>query len=759
MQSDDDKTQTHVPITSGTMILHYRIIEKIGAGGMGEVFLAEDTELNRRIALKFLPARFLSDPDCLARFRREAQAAARLNHPHIVTIHGVSEYHGRPFFVMEYVKGESLEKVIAAGRLSLDVALDIAAPIVEALVAAHESGITHRDIKPSNILIDGDGRPKILDFGLATVPGCEPVTKTGSTLGTLGYMAPEQVRSEPTDARSDLFSFGVVLYEMITGRRPFRGEIEAALLYAICYEEPEPLTHYVPETPEEVQRLVFRLLAKDPAQRYSSAADLLADIRRLGRHGGHQRPLTKPATTDPHPSIAVLPFANLSGDKEQEYFCDGISEEIINALTLVDGLRVAARTSAFSFRGKDDDIRDIGRKLGVEAILEGSVRKSGQRVRITTQLINVASGYHLWSERFDRDMEDIFAIQDEISLTIVDRLKVDLLQPEKARLVKRFTEDQEAYNLYLKGRYFWNKRYEGGLYRGLEYFQQAIEKDPSYALAYAGMADCYTILAPYSIMAPHKAFPQAKAAALRALELDDTVAEAHTSLAFISMLYDYDWVKAEKEFKRAIELNPSYATGHSWFSLHLICRGKTAEAMAEAELAQKLDPLSLAIGTYAGLVLWGAKRNDLAIEQLKRVIEMDPSFILAHRFLALCYTFDGRYDEAIAEVEKAAEISREDKAMTRLWLAIAYAYGGRRHEAQQALDDALEAAQGRYLSPYYTSYVFAGLGERDTALEWLEKAYTERDNWLCEVKMDPHFLDYHEEPRFKSLVKKIGLDS
>ena len=751
---DNDKTRTHVALTKGTAVGHYKIIEKIGAGGMGEVYLAEDTELDRKVALKFLPSHLCQDEDCRTRFKREAQAVAKLKHPNLVTIYEVSEFQGRPFFAMEHIEGQSLRDLIGDKELRLDKVIDFAIQVCEGLSKAHQVGITHRDIKPSNIVIDADGRPKLLDFGLAAVKGMDKLTKTGSTLGTTGYMSPEQVRGEETDVRSDLFSLGVVLYEMIAGRLPFKGENEAATLHAITHDAPQPAARYRSDIPDGLQAIIDKALDKDVEMRYQTAAGVISDLKKLRRELESRVPAVQP-----HPSIAVLPFSNLSADPEQEYFCDGMAEEIINALTHIENLRVIARTSAFAFKGKHEDVREIGRRLDVETLLEGSVRKAGSRLRITAQLVKVADGSHLWSERYDREMEDVFGIQDEISLAIVEKLKIKLLGKEEPKIVKRYTEDLDAYNLYLKGRYFWNKRTEGGLKKGIEYFEQAIDKDPGYALAHAGLADSYSLLCSYHILPPKESIPRARTAATRAMELDDTLAEAYESLAHVRILYDWNWSNAKHEFRRAIELNPGYATAHQRYALLLTVIGQLDQAIAETRRAQELDPLSLIINTDVGLAFYIARQYDQAIEQCRNVLVMDPNFSVAHFALGLAYEQNEIYEEAVAELRKAISLSGGITVMIGA-LGHSYAVSGRRDKAKKVLEELRELSQRRYVSPYSIATIYVGLGDKDQAFEWLQKAYQDRSAWLIHLhlKVDPRLDSLRSDPRFTALLKKMGLE-
>jgi len=748
----------------GKAISHYRILEKLGEGGMGEVYLAQDTKLDRRVALKFLPAQLASDGEFKERFKREAQAAAALNHPNIITIHEVAEYESRPYIAMEYVEGEPLKDLITKKDLPINKVIDISMQICEGLAKAHQAGIIHRDIKPQNILLDKDGRVRILDFGLAKLKRAAMLTQIGTTLGTVAYMSPEQAQGKEADPRSDIFSFGVVLYEMITGKLPFKGEHEAAVIYSIVNENPEPLARYKSDLPDELQRIVDKAMEKNPDMRYQHVDDLGADLRKLKVEVESGVTKTLMTKAKPSPSIAVLPFTNLTADKEQEYFCDGMAEEIINALTHVEGLHVVARTSAFSFRGKEVDVREIGRKLNVGAVVEGSVRKAGHKLRISVQLVKVADGYRLWSEKYDRHTgeeccpEDIFCIQDEISMAVVDKLKVKLLGKEKEKLIKRRTEDLDAYSLYLKGRYFWNKRTEESLRKAVHYFEQAIEKDPGYALAYAGLADSHILLAEYSLLPPKDAFPRAKAAVMEALEIDETLAEAHTSLAFIKTLNDWDWIGAEKEFKQAIEFNPGYATAHQWYAEHLTMTGQYAEAIAEFKRAQELDPLSLIIGVASAVTLFcGTRRYDRVMEECQKVLEMDPNFGGALNVLGMVYRERAMYEEAIEAFQKARTFD-EGNTWVTAELGHAYAVSGNRSEAQKVLDELEQLSKRSYVPPDNIALVYLGFGKKNLTFEYLEKAYEDRSVGLSWLKADPIFDSLRSDPRFIKLLKKVGLE-
>jgi len=753
MQPDDDKTQAVTVLSKGTVIGHYRIVEKIGAGGMGEVYLAEDTELNRKVALKFLSPHLCQDAHCRARFKREAQAAAKLGHSNIVAVHEVGEHQNRPFFAMEFVEGRSLDKIVAAGRLDEGKVIELTLGICNGLRKAHESGVIHRDIKPSNIIVDRDNVPRVLDFGLAAVLDCDGLTQTGSTLGTVGYMSPEQVAGQAADARSDLFSLGVVLYEMVAGVNPFRRDNQAATLRAICDARPDPVARRRTGISTELERIIGKLLEKSPEVRYQTAADVVGDLRALAKRSpGTDLKLT------PDPSIAVLPFANLSADPEQEYFCDGMSEEIINALSHLENIRVIARTSAFAFKGKHEDVRDIGRQLGVEHLLEGSVRKAGKRLRITAQLVKASDGSHLWSERYDREMEDVFAIQDEISLAIVDRLKIKLFGDEEAILARKRAYDLEAYNLYLQGRFYWNKRTPQELKKALEFFERAIERDPDFALAYAGMADTYSMLNQVWELSPAEAFPKAKSMALKALEKDELLGEAHASLGYIAYVYDWDWPKAESEFKRAIELNPGYASAHQWYSQCLELMNRKEQSAEEIEKAQTFDPLSLIIRISAAWFHCEQGEFAQAEEQCRTTLSMDRDFWVVHFVLGSIYERRGLHDQAIGEyLECETAIGFFDPQALEA-LRTALEQSGWQGYWQKHLLLLKLLAGHRYISPYVMAQDYARLDELDLAFEWLEKAYEQHDPGLLDLQFDAMSSRLGSDRRFAALLKKMGLD-
>jgi serine/threonine-protein kinase len=582
-----------------------------------------------------------------------------------------------------------------------------------------------------------------------------PISAAGALFGTMPYMSPEQIKGNPIDSRSDIFSLGTVLYELATGRRPFQGESAAELASSILRDPPRPVSELKPELPIQFNRIIERCLAKNPDQRYRSARDLLDELDRL-----RDEPTRDTETLGP--SIAVLAFTDMSAEKDQDYFCEGVAEEIINALTHIDGLHVVARTSAFSFRDRDMDVREIGRRLSVETVLEGSVRKAGSQLRITVQLVNVADGYHLWSERYDRDIgalccpEDIFSIQDQISLAVVDKLRVKLLGDEKSKILKRHTEDIEAYNLYLKGRYFWSKRTETNLRHAIQHFEDAAARDPGYAPAYVGIADSHIALQDYSFVAPATALPKARDYVRQALALDNNLAEAHASLALI-LHREWDWEEAEREYKRAIELNPDYAMAHHWYALSLAYVNRSDEAIAEIKRALRLDPLSLVINRNFGLILYYARRYDEAEEQLLKTIEMEPTFSLVHCNLGLVYARKGEFQKAVTEFERERENLRDWNRELEGWQAVVYAEIGKVEEAKRILVRLQGQAEQTYVPTILLASIYFALGEGDKGFDWLDRGYSERDSTLVEIQVDPAFDRARSDPRFAELLRKVGL--
>lgn len=742
---DDENTRTHVVLTHGTMVQHYRILEKIGAGGMGEVFLAEDTRLNRRVALKFLPAHLADDADVRARFTREAQAAAKLDHPNIVTIHEVSEFNSRPFFAMQYIDGKTLQEFCREEALPIDKIVRLVSQVSDGLAKAHSAGVTHRDIKSANIIVDKDLRPKILDFGLATVQGGEMLTKAGSTLGTVAYMSPEQAQGRDVDSRSDLFSLGVVLYELIAGQTPFKRKSDAATLHAIITEAPEPLARYKAESPAELQRVVSKALAKNPAERYQSAADLSADLGVVERSLSSGERTSTGRVTLSRPSIAVLPFANMSADPENEYFSDGLTEELLNVLAKNPELKVTGRTSSFAFKGKQEDLRGIGQKLGVEMLLEGSVRKAGNRVRITAQLVSVADGFHLWSETYDRILDDIFAVQDDIAKAVSTAMRVTLVGSgsEEKKV------NPESYALTLRAHQSHLQLTKESLATAAELYRQAIAIDAANARAWAGLS--YAL--GYQIIYGHAdyaaTFPATLEAARRALELDDQMPEAHQARAFVYTSLELRFVEGEREIRRAYELAPNDSSIVGSLSRRLATRGKFDEAIRLAEQAVKLDPLNpMALQLLAGNLNFAGRRAE-AEQTYRRVLQLSPDMTSVRSVFSSVLFHQGKLEEALemALTEKSA-------GYRSCALAIINHTLGRKEDSELSLQALISEGEQWGVQ---IAVVYAHRGEVDKAFSWLERSYELHDAGLVITKVEAFFQPLHADPRWPLFLKKIGL--
>ena len=821
---------------------------------MGEVYLAQDTKLERKVALKILPAEVASNRDRMERFIREAKSAAALSHPHIAQIFEIEEQDGTHFISMEFIDGLTLRELIQHQQTDLAKVLRHLQHVAEGLAKAHAAGIVHRDLKPENVMVTRDGHAKILDFGLAKLiepqqsqgihsgsasedaaTMLRPQSMTGSIMGTVGYMSPEQAQGKTNeiDQRSDIFSFGCILYEAVTGHKAFPGKDTIESLNKIIREPAAPMSNFRPDTPSHLQRIVRRCLAKDPEDRFQTIKDVAIELRELRQElaaeGGRDVTVTSatfsnaigqtgtrevarqtvggPTGASPASmssrvssaeyivsgfkqhklvltitllvlvagavglgfylrarssqaaieSIAVMPFVNESGNAEVEYLADGMAETLISSLSQLPNLNVKARSTVFRYKGKDANPKAIGKELNVQAILNGRVVQRGDQLTVSVELINAQTEDVIWSEQYSRKQTDLILLQGELARDVSSKLKSKLSGADDAKLAKTYTTNLEAYQLYLKGRFYWNQRTGESLKKAIEYFNQAIEKDPTYALAFAGMAEAYVVLPNFSATLPHDSAPKAKAAAKRALELDESLAEAHTALAYVLLNYFWDFPESNREFQRAIELNPNYATAHQWYGngYLLAILERFDEAIAEGKRAQELDPLSLIVNSDLGQDYFFARQYDKAIEQLRKTVEIDQSFYNAHANLGMAYEMKGSFQEALAEYRRARELSDDPIVLARLGHALAAS--GQRDEALQTLDQLKEISRRRYVPAYAFTILYAGLGEKEQAIQWLERSYQDREPKLTRLKVDPLLDPLRSDPRFKAMLKRLNL--
>ena len=825
----------------------YGIVAAIGAGGMGEVYLAEDSRLGRKVALKLLPSYFTMDEERVRRFQQEARAASALNHPNIITIHEIGQVEQRHFISTEFIDGETLSQHLDGRRMNVAEALDISTQIASALSAAHLAGIIHRDIKPENIMLRRDGIVKVVDFGIAKLSergdpeealDAEGVTKVllktepGVVMGTAAYMSPEQARGKEVDARTDIFSLGAVIYEMLSGRVPFAGETAADIIAALIHKEPQQLSTLVPNIPAELQHIVSKTLRKDPDERYQTVKSLLVDLKalkqeldfsaKLERSVSPDRKDTAPkdsaqaapgntamenvgtqavtarttssaeyivrtikqswrsfaaamavlllaalgfgywsynhrsSTATQVESIAVLPFVNESGNPEVEYLSDGMTESLINSLSQLPKLSVKARSSVFRYKDKQVEPQQVAKELSVQAILNGRLVQRGDDLALYLSLVDAQSGNQLWGEQYNRKLIDLVSLQGEIARDVSSKLRLRLSGADKQKLAKNYTENTEAYQLYLKGRYHILKLKRSETQKGLEYFQQAIAIDPSYALAYVGLAEANRALTLTGELPATEYMPKAKAAGQRAIEIDDTLAEAHSALGMIISWYDWDWNEAEKQAKRALELNPNSSDGHLVYAHVLSHTGRHAAALTEAKRARELDPLNLRTSTLEALILLNAGQTDEALARLQKTLELDPNFWFAHVFASDAYIEKGLFAEAVAEARKARELSGS-VSQPFSFLGYALAKSGKREEARAVLEELLKLSTERYVPPYYVALIHKGLGEHNEAIAWLERGYEQRDPRMVFLKSEQKWNDMHADPRFQDLLRRVGL--
>lgn len=780
---------------SGTIISHYKVLEKLGEGGMGVVYKALDTKLQREVALKFLPQFLSTDSIERERFYQEARAAAALSHPNVAVIHEIGEHEERLFLAMELVEGETLkERVEKGGSLPTIKILEIAIQMCEGLAAAHEKGIVHRDIKSDNIMLTPKNLVKIMDFGLAKVKGSTRLTQAGSTIGTVAYMSPEQARGEDVDKRSDIFSFGVVFYEMLAGKLPFRGEHQAALIYSLVNEDPQPISRFNENVSPEIERIVSKALAKDADERYQSVDDLLADLRRERKNLEYARAgdaVMRSASKIPAAlpnrnkkrisiiassvvlavlilvyflffrqeqgisSIAVLPFSISSPDSSAEILSDGITEGIINDISTIPSLTIMSWTSVSHYKGEHVDIREVGKKLNVEAVLVGRIIQHGDSYDISVELVDAGNEHHLWGAQFNKKATAIYTLQGELSKAISKQLQIKLTGEEEQRLTKNNTENSEAYKLYLTGNYYLNKRTKDAIRKGIDYFNRSLEKDPNYALAYAGIAQGYGLLAGNYYINPEEGYPKEREAALYALKLDNKLAEAHVSLADVLSNYEWNWEGANREYRKALELNPNYATAHHWYAMALANQGLFDEAIREIKRAQQLDPLSIRINQNVGFIYYQSRQYDKAIDQTQKAIEIDSTFPYGNSNLGDCYFMTKQYDLASDAYQTEVRVTGDSTNI--FLLACVDAVIGKKIEGMTLYEKLKNISTRTFVATSYFALIEIYLGNKDKAFALLHKAIEEKDPYMISLKAEPKFDPIRSDPRFANLLRKVHL--